>query len=151
MQFLIFISTKVNIRPQLVKSDVLLIRGFRNSVSVWKLHTCCQDTQKLRAKHTVLTVMFKAEAIYNKTPTFSEIILCQECFSGNLILSFSKVSKNFLVPPFPEYSRGPQKCSKFMVLQLLEEAFVSRKIESFHFCSFSQAEGNYPFHPNSIF
>ena len=131
--------------------DVLLIHGFRDSLPVCKLHTCCQDTQKLRAKQAVLIVVFKAEAINNQTPTFSEIVLCQEYFSGNLILSFSRVSKNFLAPPFPEYSRGPQKCSKFMVLKLLEETFVSRKIESFHFCSFPQAEGNYPFHPNSIF
>ena len=164
MQFLISISTKVNIRPQSVKSmfmvdclsktqmrDALLIHGFRDSVPVRKLHACCYDTQKLRAKQAVLTVVFKAKAIYNRTPTFSEIVLCQGCFSENLILSFSKASKIFLALASPEYSRGPQKSFKFMVLKLLEETFVSRKIESFHFSSVPQAERNYPFHPNSVF
>ena len=41
-------------------------------------------------------------------PTFSEIVLCQGCFPGKFaFVSFTKASKIFLAPAFPEFGWGP--------------------------------------------
>ena len=70
---------------------------------------------------------------------------------------FSKASKTFLAPALPESYWGPWKSFKFMVLRLLEDTFVSQKKWIFSFLlippstNLPQAEGNYSFHPNSIF
>ena len=38
-----------------------VIHDFRDSVPVRKLHACCKDMQKFRAKQAVLVVLFKAK------------------------------------------------------------------------------------------
>ena len=43
----------------------LVIQGFRDSVPVRKLHACCQDMQKFRAKQAGLVEVFKAKAVDN--------------------------------------------------------------------------------------
>ena len=43
-----------------------VIHGFKDSVSVRKLHACCWDMQKFRAKQAALVVVFKAKAVYNR-------------------------------------------------------------------------------------
>ena len=65
---------------------------------------------------------------------------------------------NLYIPPWLK------KCFKFMVLRLLENTFLSQRIESVHFYSWFQAklyprflssllqaEGYYPFPPNKVF
>ena len=85
-------------------------------------------------------------------PYFARNIFLEICFCVIL----QGIQNFFLAPAFPKSCQGPWKSFKFMVLRLLKETFMSRKIESFHFCSFPQVkrsprQGNYPFHQNSIF
>ena len=42
------------------------IHGFTDSVPVCKLHACCEDMQKFRAKKAVLVVVFKVKAEINR-------------------------------------------------------------------------------------
>ena len=44
----------------------VVIYGFRDLVPVRKLHACCLDMQKFRAKQADLVVVFKAKAIDNR-------------------------------------------------------------------------------------
>ena len=46
---------------------LIRIHGFRDSVPVRKLHICCWDMQKLRAKQAILVVAFNAKAVHNSS------------------------------------------------------------------------------------
>ena len=69
-------------------------------------------------------------------PYFARNVFLEICFCVIL----QGIQNFFLAPAFPKSCQGPWKSFKFMVLRLLKETFVSRKIESFHFCSFPQVK-----------
>ena len=50
-----------------VREHYQALHGFRDSVPVRKLHSCCQDMQKFQAKQAVLVVLFKAKELYSSS------------------------------------------------------------------------------------
>ena len=65
------------------------------------------------------------QPLFLKSYFFAKDVFLELCFGGIL-----QGIQNFFDPSIPI----------FMVLRLLEETFVRRKIESFHFCSFPQVK-----------
>ena len=47
-----------------------VIRGFRNSVQVFKLHSSCHDIQIFRAKQAVVVAVFKAKSVLKNNKLF---------------------------------------------------------------------------------
>ena len=92
------------------------------------------------------------------TPTFSETVLCQEYFLGNLFLCHSpRHPKLFFGSGIPKILSGALEKFQIYGFKITERDICEPKNWIFSFLlippskTLPQTEGNYPFHQNSIF